>query len=612
MDGLVRLPSIWFSLLAAPIALGVVAAATPGIIALGRRLGWVALPSAERWHRKTTVLMGGVGLYFGVATAVVLLAGRRIVPAFAAGASLMFLAGLADDRLKLSPSIKVVLQLAVATMFVFSGHLFAVAASRWFTVPLTLFWLLGVTNSVNLIDNMDGLASGVGAIAALFLGVMALIGRASGPAVAAFAVAGAASGFLLYNFKPARIFMGDCGSLFLGFTLAALSVMVQNALQVRGLLAVFMTAMILGVPILDTTLVTVLRTLNGRPVSRGGRDHSSHRLVSMGLSETRAVLLLYGVASAFGLLAVVFYLSDVRLRISILIFTVLAAGLLGAGLGAENVYQDALAPGDGGRAPILVRLLRLPRALFGARWKPTFAVLVDASILVAAFVLAHCLRFEDGLTPEREAFLTRSLPLVVLLRLPVFALFGLYRPIWRYAGALDILRVIAAVTVGAGVAYGALGLLHGFSAVSRGVLLIDWMAVILGLVMTRFGFRGLRSYLAALSRRGVPVAVYGTGEDGALTLSYLRRCARELGMRAVAVIDDDETSRGHTLQGLRVFGGLDQLRALKDSYEVSELILPDNHLDPAVRRRIEEACRSAGLSCRTLFISLEPTNKSVG
>lgn len=596
-------------LLAAPLAFGLVAALTPAVIALARWRGWVARPSADRWHQKPTLMRGGIAIYVSASVAVLLLSPTRVAPTFAAAASLMFLAGLVDDWRKISPAIKIVAQLAAAALFVSSGNLFNLAASPWLTVPLTLFWLLGITNGLNLIDNMDGLAGGVSAIAALALGAMALIARATPLAVCAFAVAGAAAGFLLYNFKPARIFMGDCGSLFLGFTLAALAVMVQNSLEVRGLLALFMTAMILGVPILDTTLVTVLRTLHDRPVSQGGRDHTSHRLVKLGLSEKQAVLLLYAIAAGFGVLAVVFYLSDVRLRVSVLIFAALAAGLWGAELGAENVYTGA-----GGHKPpsgLLARLLILPRAVFGKQWKPAFAVLVDAAILVASFVLAHYLRFEDGLTSARRVFLVRSLPLIVLARLPLFALFGLYRAVWRQAGALDILRIVAAVTVGAAAAYLGLGVLHGFPAVSRGVLVIDWMAVILSLVMTRFGFRWLRSHLISLSRRGVPVAVYGAGEDGALTLRCLRRFSREFGLRPVAIIDEEETERGHALRGLRVLGGLEQLPLVKEKYAVRELILPTNHVDAGTRRRIEAACRKEGLRCRTLFISLRSTKKAL-
>ena len=357
--------SIWFSLLAAPIAFGVVSVLTPGVIAIARWRGWVARPSIDRWHRKTTALMGGIAIYLGTVAAMLLLARRQVMPAFAAAASMMFLAGCIDDRKTMSPAAKIIVQLVASAVFVANGHFFDIAASRWFTVPLTVFWLLGITNGVNLIDNMDGLAAGVGAIAAMALGGMALIAKAPALAVVAFAIAGSAAGFLLFNFQPARIFMGDCGSLFLGFALASLAVMVQNTLEIRGLLAVLMIAMILGIPILDTTLVTIIRTLNGRSISQGGRDHTSHRLVALGLSDRQAVLLLYAAAAVFGLLGVVFYLSDVRLRISIIIFAFLAAGLLGAELGAENVYQKPPAIAYNGHSPILVRVLQLPRAIFG-------------------------------------------------------------------------------------------------------------------------------------------------------------------------------------------------------------------------------------------------------
>ena len=607
MEGLISVPSIWYAFLALPIAAGVVAAVTPGVIALARWRGWVARPSGDRWHRKTTVLMGGIGIYAGAAAAVLLLAGWKLSPAFAGAASLMFLAGLADDRLKLSPPIKVVLQLAAAALFISGGHFFDLGVPRWLAVPVTLFWLLGVTNAVNLIDNMDGLAGGVGGIAALALGAMALVAGAGALAAAAFAVAGAAFGFLLYNFKPARIFMGDCGSLFLGFTLAALAVMVQEALEVRGLLALFMTAMILGVPVLDTTFVTVVRTQHGRPVSVGGRDHTSHRLVSYGLSETQAVLLLYGIAAALALLAVVFYLADVRLRISMLIYLVLGGGLLGARLAAANVYAGDAASASQGPAPVLVRLSRFLRALFGSRWKRAVAVVVDVSTLVAAFVLAHFLRFEDGLTPAREAFLIRSLPLAVVVRLLLFSLFGLYRSIWRFAGAREILRIVVSVTAGSFAVYACLGALYGFRAVSLGVLVIDWMAVVLGVTMTRFGFRVLGTYLTALSGSGTPVAVYGAGDDGFITLRCIRRYASELGMRPVAFIDESE--RGRILQGLPVVGGLDRLAMLKEKYHVEEVIVPGNDLDAETRQTVEAACAETGLGCRVLSMTWEPAGK---
>lgn len=609
MDGLIPLSSIWFSLLALPIALGVVSALTPVVITVARRVGWVAEPTADRWHQTTTALMGGIAIYLGVIVAVFLLTGLQIGLAFAAASSLMFIAGLADDKLKISPVFKFILQIGAATIFVSFGHTFQLGISRWFTIPLTIFWLLGITNGINLIDNMDGLATGVSAIAAAFLGAMAIIAGATVPAVTVFAICGAAGGFLIFNIKPARIFMGDCGSLFLGFSLAALAVLIQGELAIRGFMAVFMTAMILGVPILDTILVTIVRSLNGLSISQGGRDHTSHRLVKLGLSEQRAVVLLYLISAAFGLLSIVFYLSDIRLRLSLLIFTILGAGIFGTLVAAEKVYGKAPDAKSSESPPILTRLLQLPRTLFGARWKPVFALLVDASVLAAAFALAHCLRFEDGLTPSREAFLLRSLPVVVLLPLPIFALFGFYRAIWRYAGALEILRIIGAVTLSTAAIYGGLVLLNGLIAVSRGVLVIYWMAVILSLIMTRFGFRGLRSYLSARSRRGAPVAVYGSGQDSDFILRYLSYHEKELGMVPVAVIDDERAEWGHLFHGLPVIGGVDQLHQLKESYKVNELILPDNHMDQRIHLRLEKHCKDEGISCRTLHMSLELKKK---
>jgi UDP-GlcNAc:undecaprenyl-phosphate GlcNAc-1-phosphate transferase len=605
MDGLIPLQSSWFSLLTIPVGFTVAAALTPVVIIVARRFDWVAEPTDDRWHRDTTALMGGIAIYIGVAVAVYLFTGLRIGLAFAASSTLMFISGLVDDRFTMRPVFKVILQLGAAIIFVSFGHMFEVGVSRWFTIPLTIFWLLGITNGINLIDNMDGLAGGVCAITAVALGVMALIAGAPVLAVAVFAIAGSVGGFLIFNFKPAHIFMGDCGSLFLGFSLAALSVLIQGALPIRGLMAVCMTAIILGVPILDTILVTVERSLNGRSISQGGRDHASHRLVALGLSERKAVVLLYLVSGVFGLLSVVFYLSDIRLRVSLFIFIVLGAGIFGTIVAKEKVYNKTTDVENKTTVPVLARLFHLPRALFGPRWKPVFAVLVDASVLAAAFVLAHYLRFEDGLTPLREVFLLKSLPLVILLPLPIFAVFRFYQAIWRYAGALGIMRIIGAVTLATITVYGGLVLFHGYSAVSRGVMVIFWMTVVLGLIATRFGFRGMRSYLIALNRRGKPVAIYGSGQDGDFVLRYLRCYEKELGMCPIVIIDDNKTEWGHQLQGLPVIGGVDQIHVLKEKYKVTELILPNNHLDNIILRSLAESCKEAGISCRELSIYLD-------
>jgi FlaA1/EpsC-like NDP-sugar epimerase len=171
------------------------------------------------------------------------------------------------------------------------------------------------------------------------------------------------------------------------------------------------------------------------------------------------------------------------------------------------------------------------------------------------------------------------------------------------------MRIIGAVTLATITVYGGLVLFHGFSAVSRGVMVIFWMAVVLSLIATRFGFRGMRSYLIALNRRGKPVAIYGSGQDGDFVLQYLRCYEKELEMCPVVIIDDDKTEWGHQLQGLPVIGGVEQLHVLKEKYRVTELILPNNHLDKTILSSLAASCKEAGISCRELSMSLDSQKK---
>lgn len=590
---------------ALPISFALAAGLTPLVIRVARARGWIANPSAERWHSEPTALMGGVAIVAAAAASFAFVLDVAVMWPLLAGAAIMFVAGAWDDRRGLSPATKIIVQIIAAALFVRFGAYFDLGLSVWVEAPLTMLWLIGITNAVNLIDNMDGLSAGVSAIAAISLAAMGFIVGSQGIPAAALAIAGAAGGFLIYNFKPAKIFMGDCGSLFLGFSLAALAVLAHQTMAFRGLLSVFMTAIVLAVPIIDTTLVTIVRTTHGRPVSVGGRDHSSHRLVYLGLSDVRAVKLLYAVAAGFGLFAVWFYISESALRLPIAIAAFLGAASFGVVLAAANVYEGAEFEGEARSKSLLRRLLTLPREVFGSRWKPVFAVFADALTVVAAFVAAFVLRHGVEVGAAEEAIMRRMVPFVLLIRLPIFAFAGLYRAIWRHAGAVELVRLILAASLGSLFIYSGITSVFGPGAVARGIVVIDWMATILGVMMTRFAFRGLRSYLTAKAERGAPVAVYGASDDALLAVRHLREQEAELGLRPVAIVTDGADPEGSSVQGLTVYAGLHTLAKLKESAGIGEVIVPHNHITEEERKAVERACREARLRCRRLTVSLE-------
>jgi UDP-GlcNAc:undecaprenyl-phosphate GlcNAc-1-phosphate transferase len=521
------------------------------------------------------------------------------------GATLMFTVGAVDDLARIRPAAKLAAQVAATGLLLYAGYAFGADWPLWLSLPVTLLWVVGITNAVNFLDNMDGLAGGVAGIAALVTAVFAGLSGSTTAAVVGAAVAGAALGFLAYNFKPARVFMGDCGSLFLGYSIAALALVIQQQADVAGQLAVGIVPLaVLAVPILDTTLVTFMRKLAGRPVSQGGRDHTSHRLVFLGLSERHAVLMLYGISLLAGALALVVLFVDVALFYALSAFFGVGLGVFGMHVAQANVYHDAEPEGDGAPGHS-VRPLRVLHQLFGNRWKAGGGMLADVMLVGAAFVVAHYLRYENGLTAAQEAHMQEGLPLVVGAKVLVFYAMGLYRGIWRHAGTPELVRTVGATALASGATFGVCALLHGVAAVSVSVLVIDWMIVTLAVIGVRFGFRGLRQYFAVNRAAEHRVLLYGAGDAGVLTLRELRRNP-DLRRQPVGFVDDDPLKQQQTIQGLKVRGTGDDLLRLCEAHDVDEVIVTTTTMPNTRQREVYRRCREAGVSCTEFDITVEP------
>lgn len=263
-----------------------------------RHGGWVAVPTPARWHEGATPHLGGIALVGGLAGGVAVGGGDAALPGLVwMGAGLLFAVGLADDLWGLRPSAKLVAQLGAVALVLASGLRFWPAGPAWAAGPITAFWVLGLINAVNLLDAMDGIAAGVASVAALSLGAGAVLDGRLPLAVVAAALATATMGFLIYNFSPARIFMGDCGSLPLGYLLAALGLGVQ---QSGGDVPILAAVVMLAVPVSDTLFVSVTRLSRDQSVAEGGTDHTMHRLARLGWSERQVALLFYGAGALCG------------------------------------------------------------------------------------------------------------------------------------------------------------------------------------------------------------------------------------------------------------------------------------------------------------------------
>lgn len=574
----------------------------PLVIRLAHRQGWVAQPKADRWHERPTALMGGIGIFFAATLAFVFVSGSINVLPVWLGAAIMFATGFVDDLKNIKPASKLISQIIATGLLLIGGFAFGPQFPVWFSVPLTFFWVVGITNALNLLDNMDGLAAGIAAIASIFLAWISWVAGNPVATATALAVAGSAAGFLFYNFKPAKIFMGDSGSLFLGYMIASLSIMIQRDIPASQGFAVYLvSAAVLAVPIFDTTLVTMMRPAAGRSVSQGGRDHTSHRLVFLGLSERRAVVFLYGISIVSGIVGLVFYISDIHLFYSLLIFMVVALVSLGVFLADANVYDDAPRQ-DVKESRVLSRGMELINQTLGTGWKAIFAVFADLALVVAAYILAFFLRFEQGMSPDHEMFISRALPILIAVKLPMFYLAGLYRSVWRYAGAPELVRIVCATVFATLAAFIVLGLTFGFSRISLGVTVIDWMIVTISVAGLRFGFRALPQFMMAQRNTGRRVLLYGAGSAGMLALMEIRN-NQGLGLNAVGFVDDNVVKVGRIFQGLPVLSTGIDLEKTCEHAGIDEVIIATFHMSEDRVEEVYARCKGMGIRCRSLNVS---------
>lgn len=288
---------------------------TPLVRKLAIRIGAVDIPKDNRRvHKKPIPLIGGLAIYLSIIiTSLIFLNIDKTLVSILIGGSLILISGLIDDIKELSPKGKLIFQIASALVLIVAdvkidaitnpfGRAGTVIPLNGLSIPLTIFWVVGITNTLNLIDGLDGLAAGVTLIASLsFFAVAGKFNYISIMLMSAI-LAGACLGFLPYNFNPAKIFMGDTGALFLGFMLAAISI--EGVMKSVATIAVVVPIIILGVPIFDTTFAIFRRLLNGKSIAEADKGHLHHRLLDRGYSQRKTVLILYAISAAFGISAI--------------------------------------------------------------------------------------------------------------------------------------------------------------------------------------------------------------------------------------------------------------------------------------------------------------------
>jgi UDP-GlcNAc:undecaprenyl-phosphate GlcNAc-1-phosphate transferase len=406
-------------------------------------------------------------------------------------------------------------------------------------------------------------------------------------------------GFLPYNLRvsrPAAVFMGDSGSQVLGFTLGALGLASSWTVAGSTGATLLLPVLVLAVPILDTALVTIVRLLEGRPITQGGRDHTSHRLVYQGLSDKRAVVLLAIVSAAVGLTSLAYKnLDDTRITLAGVLVTFAFLLQFGSYLADVN------------RAPTSPEATSFLRSLLVHR-RRLIEVVVDFALITASFTIAFIIRAEGtGAVWDRHVF-NLALPVILVARYITFMLFGLYRGVWRYAGARDAAGVVGAVVVSEIAAFIFIGLTVEWHGFPRGTFIIDALLCSLLIGASRFWERGIAHALRTFVGRGDQerTIIVGAGRAGRSMLRELRETG---GVRVIGFVDDDPAFRRRRIQGVPVVGSLDEIGWVLGRYDPDSVLVT---IPNAARKELDgvvEACRRADISCRFVRkqIDLDPS-----
>lgn len=566
---------------------------------LARHFGIVAKPKADRWHTRPTALLGGVAISLSTLFSCILFVPwtKQSITVLA-GSSLMFVLGLVDDLVNLKPYQKLIGQLIAASIIVSANLLLPWTGYFPINVLITLFWLVGITNAINLLDNMDGLAAGVSAVAAIFLSLQFILHDPSGMNYAWMTMLFAATliGFLVFNHNPASIFMGDCGSLFIGFFLASSALLTNQAGRSRSFLPVIaVPVMVLLIPIFDTTLVFILRKLAGRSIAQGGRDHTSHRLVALGLSERRAVWMLWALAAISGFMGLCIQQLPLEASIVGVFLFSLALIYLGIHLGKVKVYEISQP------APVLGFLIDLSYK------RRVFEVLLDCCLIILAYYSSYVIVFGPLESSADPLPFFQSLALVVGLKIASLTAAGVYRGLWRYISAELLWVYFRAALIGSMASVVVLTLIFRFQGFSRVMFVLDGFILFFLLVGSRYAFRFFRSLFKInhTSENVKKVLIYGAGDGGEIL-------AREISgnpewqLKTVGFLDDDPNKQGRLLRGLRIFGNLDQIEEFCEKTGASQVIISSIRFSSERINEIRDCCEKYGLELFKLSLKIEP------
>jgi UDP-GlcNAc:undecaprenyl-phosphate/decaprenyl-phosphate GlcNAc-1-phosphate transferase len=599
---------------------------TPLVRILAQRLKVLDLPSPRKIHKSPIPLLGGIPIFISFNLVLILGVVFRIIdlkesmlsrwPLFFLCQAIVLATGIYDDIKKLQPRIKFLFQILAGELLIVCGFLILAIKNPFsgktielgfWSIPVTIIWIVGITNALNLVDGLDGLAAGIALITTATIFVIALYLQTYGIALVASVLAGSILGFLRYNFHPAKIFLGDSGSLLLGFMLAVLSV--EGSFKGAVVITVLAPILALGLPIMDTFLSMTRRFLASVklvkiPEKKGkvkilffrkfalfeaDKNHVHHRLLGFGLSQRTAVLVLYLVC---GLLCGLAVLSVMITNFNMTLF--LAAVVISFFIGIRTLKYEEFHFFDKG--------MLLP--LFNNPWldRRFFVAFLDFVFISTSYFLSFLLLFGD-LNAKTRRFYLFTLPLVLVVKLVCFFLARIYRISWKYVGLEDILRVAKALLISSVSSFAILATAFGLKAFNGLVFFVlDFYLLSSFVVGARASYRILDSYYMRRRRKEEKqIIIYGAGRKASLLLREIKHSGRQ----TVGFLDDDPAKKGKIQHGCPILGTLKELGQILGKNEVAEVILSTPKIEKDRIARLIEICRERGIEVKQFDFSFD-------
>jgi UDP-GlcNAc:undecaprenyl-phosphate GlcNAc-1-phosphate transferase len=604
----------------------------PAMIPVAVRLGAVDQPEARKIHCTPTPRLGGLSVFGGFVLSTLLAVFVLPVhhtaeaslqynwPLLTASLFLVVALGMWDDIRTLGAGIKFVIQVVLATMVCFSGVTISKLSIPFdpglielgvFAYPATILWVVAVTNAFNLIDGLDGLASGVSVIASLTIFAIAFMLHDHVTMVVSLALAGAAAGFLPYNFNPARIFLGDTGSLLLGFLLSVLSI--HSSTKGSTAFPILVPLLVFGLPIFDTALSMVrraLRRLMGgkstndsvvdlmKAMFRPDKKHIHHQLLAKGLSQRAAVVIMYLVSCLLGLTAIIITVQKGSTLPLLLVGVMVVAGIKKLDYGEMAVFKNG----------VLLSLFGRPLSHSGIYRRGADVFLVIVAI-AGSYLFTATERVSSSVTTDALLFLLAS-----LVQAAILAMYDPSREANRVIAMGDILRTMKAVAMGVLVS----GLvMHTIATLTNTATGMGWTFWVLDLyflatlvVGSHTAFHVLNYLFRREQRGGTRVLIYGANSLGLLTLQKILNYDAPL-VEPIGFLDDDPKLEGRRLHGYPIFGGHWKLNRILNTHHIHAIILSDQYVRPEVFRRIWSSARARGVALRRARIGLEDVRTDV-